>query len=350
MNKERDNTLSDVLRFISEALAEEDIYECARVLYEDIYVDESYRHSYSHIYSTFVEISDESRGDPIAMVVTNLEKILDYARCNLPFCKDEEFLKKLDKLYDHVSLEYQRMSYTDVLASDVQELQKNVAASQEEVEQYNQSVTDLQKALDSSIEDTKKKSKDLQDSFDSTSKKVTDLESNVLSQIIAVLGIFVAIVVACFGTMEILGNVSALLAEHIPLYKVLVAFFVMALAFMDILALLIYFIGRLCGKPISAPCKYGSCDKCERKKGKCNGCGHFIHSQYHLIITNGALVVMIVLTIILLPGMERNIDKKYYTETTVSDTSTEEPESMPAVMTDEPVEEAPDNVTDEVTT
>lgn len=327
MNKDKDNTLSDVLRIISGALAEEDIYDCVILLHEDVYVDETYRHSYSHIYSTFVEISGESHGDPIAMIVTNLEKILDYARCNLPFCKDEEFLKKLDKLYDHVSLEYQRMSYTDVLASGVKELQKSVAASQEEVEKYNQSVNDLQAALASSIEDTKKKSDDLQDSFISTSKKVESLESNVLSQIIAVLGIFVAIVVACFGTMEILGNVSGLLAEHIPLYKVLVAFFVMALAFMDILALLIYFIGRLCGKPISAPCKYGSCENCERKKGKCNGWGHFIHSQYHLIITNGALVVMIVLTIILLPGVERHIDKKYYTETTAIAEETREPET-----------------------
>jgi hypothetical protein len=318
--KNRDVELSNLLTLIAEVKSEDDIPDFAKILYEDVYDSDSFRHSYANISSTLYDLVNESqtgKDDPIIVVSVTLDEIIRFCAKTIPYKDDVAFLEKLRKLKDHVDLQYLQMNSIFSLNADADRVRGEFAEKTEA----------FKKEFEESIKTSGEQFEQLKGKFLESQKKLDAFESSIFSQIIAVLGIFVAIVVACFGTMEILGNVSGLLAEHIPLYKVLVAFFVMALAFMDILALLIYFIGRLCGKPISAPCKYGSCDKCERKKGKCNGWGHFIHSQYHLIITNGALVVMIVLTIILLPGVERNIDKKYYTETTVIAEETREPET-----------------------
>jgi hypothetical protein len=325
IESDRSKDLLTFLRFMADHQITSEIETCADMLHE-IYSDPEFRHQYSLLYPLFVEITSElksKKSDKIAIIVQNLEGVIESCEGTDKYSDRDVFIQKVKKLLDHVSLEYQRLQCMQDLEESIEVLSQQIQDTHIEYDNHRNEVENLKR----SVAESQIQSDTLQGTFKKIDKKVQDLESNVLSQIIAVLGIFVAIVVACFGTMEILGNVSALLAEHIPLYKVLVAFFVMALAFMDILALLIYFIGRLCGKPISAPCKYGSCDNCERKKGKCNGWGHFIHSQYHLIITNGALVVMIVLTIILLPSVERNIDKKYYTETTVIAEETQEPET-----------------------
>ena len=325
IESDRSKDLLTFLRVMADHQITSEIETCADMLHE-IYSDPEFRHQYSLIYPLFVEITSElksKKSDKIAIIVQNLEGVIEFGEGTDKYSDRDVFIQKVNKLLDHVSLEYQRLQCMQDLEASIEVLSQQIQNTHIEYDNHRNEVENLKR----SVAESQIQSDTLQGTFKKIDKKVQDLESNVLSQIIAVLGIFVAIVVACFGTMEILGNVSALLAEHIPLYKVLVAFFVMALAFMDILALLIYFIGRLCGKPISAPCKYGSCDNCERKKGKCNGWGHFFHSQYHLIITNGALAVMIILTIILLPGVERHIDKKYYTETTVIAEETQEPET-----------------------
>ena len=305
MTNQKSNDLLAFLRMLADYRSIDEIETCADMLH-DIYSDSDFRHQYSLIYPLFVEITSELKSrqsDKIAIIVTNLEGVIEFCEETEKYSDKESYLPKIKKLYDHVSLEYQRFQCTEGLEASIEELNKQICVARDESENHKNEV----EALKKSVAQTRIQSTILQDTFGETDKKIKDLESSVLSQIIAVLGIFVAIVVACFGTMEILGNIAALLANDVPLYKVFATFFVMALAFLDILAVLVYFIGRLCGKSISAACEAPSCQECSNPK-KCNRFRRIWKRFYHVLLLNIVLFFGMIASFFAVPLLEKSAD------------------------------------------
>ena len=317
MKKNRDVELSDLLTLIAEVKSDDDIPDFAKILYECVYDIDSFRHSYANISSTLYDLVKESQSsgkdDPVIVVSITLDRIICYCDSNVPYRDNAAFMEKLRKLKDHVDLQYLQMNSFFSLNADVDRVRGEFAEKTEEFKKFEENI----KASDKHYQQLKKK-------YMGTQKKLEAFESSIFSQIIAVLGIFVAIVVACFGTMEILGNVSALLANRVPLYKVMVAFFAMALAFVDILSLLIYFIGRLCGRTIAAACKSPSCQECS---DKCHRFKRIYKRFYHVVWLNIILFILMIASFFAVPPLEKIADKLSETETTVIAEEMQEPDT-----------------------
>lgn len=315
--KNRDVELSNLLTLIAEVKSEDDIPDFAKILYEDVYDSDSFRHSYANISSTLYDLLNESqtgKDDPIIVVSVTLDEIIRFCAKTIPYKDDVAFLEKLRKLKDHVDLQYLQMNSIFSLNADADRVRGEFAEKTEA----------FKKEFEESIKTSGEQCEQLKGKFEDSQKKLDAFESSIFSQIIAVLGIFVAIVVACFGTMEILGNISALLANHVPLYKVMVAFFAMALAFVDILSLLIYFIGRLCGRTIAAACKSPSCQECS---DKCHRFKRIYKRFYHVVWLNIILFILMIASFFAVPPLEKVADKLSETETTAIAEETQEPET-----------------------
>lgn len=335
------NTNKDLVAFfelLTEISDEKGINQAADELI-NFYAQQSNFKTHSTIYAAFSKIIQKSKEeDALAMVMIVLEQVVSLCKVKTKN-EDYVFSNWLDDIFDNASVEYQRYSALMVLNDVVDDQQKTIRHADDEIAKIKRVFHDMSAyqeqvrvELNGVQKNTRTLEKNINDLFENTQTKLGDanrelgeLRKSIVSEVVAVLGIFVSIVVACFGTITIIGNVSLLLSEDVPLYKVLAAFFAVALILLDVLSLLIYSIGRLCGKSITASCKFGSCEKCERKKGKCNAFWHFFHKQYHLIIMNIVLVGLMILTLLIVPGMERYIDDQYHGETAVADTAADEP-------------------------
>lgn len=139
-----------------------------------------------------------------------------------------------------------------------------------------------------------------------------------------VLGIFVGVVFVFFESVAIVGDISTLLSKGVPLYKVLVAFVVVGIVLLNVLAILMYFVGRLSGKSISASCSAKSCRECEERDGVCKKrIKRVWKKHYPIIILNGFLILLLVLSFGLAPHIERWVNETYYSAEQVTEQVTE---------------------------
>lgn len=152
MNTERDLKLAELLRNISIVGREEDIPKHAQTLYEEIYDDEQFRHSYASISATFYELMGEDnglrRGDPIMIIAMTMDEILLYCNDNSPYKESSDFLKKLGKLVDHVHLEYQRMNDAIVASQKVSALKNSTDELQKSLQAFQTEKTEIQERSD----------------------------------------------------------------------------------------------------------------------------------------------------------------------------------------------------------
>ena len=298
------NDLIDFLRDLPQITQEGQVENMAEGLY-DLYVKRMLIHMAPTVCALFADIildTDKKETDPLGVYVINFEGVIAYCEANSEYKKNYKFIKRIGYLQDIILTEYQRNTSYGALYNYADTVINRVSVTEENLNQL----------------------------YAKNTKKVKNLEKTIISEVVAVLGIFVSIVVACFGTISIIGNIALLLSEGVPLYKVLIAFFVVAIILLNILAILTYFIGRLCDKSISASCKAPSCAEC---KGDCNRISRIWKKHYPIVLINILLVVLIVLTFCFLPSIEKKIDQTYNAPISTSASETEVPTTEPVEST-----------------
>lgn len=179
---ERRNMLLSALYDLSDFYMEEekDLESFARRM--SLVYEGGYRHVYSDLYPALMAIHD---GDPsdLDVLCTNLDTLYRHVGSHWNE-KDSELYGHLLKLSDHVNLEVQRMAETDLLKQQLEELYN----------QTNEAMEESQK-LERRLKKAVKRSKTLQ------------------LELVSILAIFAAIVVAFSGGMNVLGGALSGLAD-----------------------------------------------------------------------------------------------------------------------------------------
>lgn len=190
---------------------------------ESLYHNTDFRHYYSDIFSVLTSIQQDNTLGDINILGQNLEIIKNgYKAIN----KDSDgnlidIQKQINKLFDHVSLDIARISYSD--AADRQLLQ------------------------DSKINDIKREINETQSRVESIQKEMEESQKridNAQKEYIAILGIFAAVVITFVGGIAFSTSVLQNIHQS-SIYRIVFICLLIGLVLLNVICALFYFIERI---------------------------------------------------------------------------------------------------------
>ena len=233
----------------------------------NLYVGD-YRHSYSQFFPIIIEIDKEF--STLEILSSNLEELMQFIENEnkKENSKYSVIQKTLIKLKDHLSLEIARYQYY----------------------LKNEKRTD---DLDASIKETtlslNKAKRDLQEA----TKKIKAVQT----ELITVLSIFAAIVMAFSGSMNVLGGAFNSLGEVSILQSVFFLLLAGIILFNLIFALM-YFVAKITDRNIYARCESYDCTCKDGKTPKCSGFIRIYKRLPYVFWFNAIMFVLLVIDII----------------------------------------------------
>lgn len=172
--------------------------------------ENGYRHSYYNISNAIYQnISDENMsGETLELLANNIQKIKDDALGRKSEKKDS--YKGINKFYDHVMLEITRINDH---ALSMQHLNEKIKEFGEESERgIKKNRTETWRRI---MRHSNRLNELMTSKIDSTMGEMEKFRDNIYSQLVAILGIFAAIIVVFFGgasvfakVLEKLGNID----------------------------------------------------------------------------------------------------------------------------------------------
>lgn len=229
-------------------LSKNDIKQRINLLLEEVYNGE-YRHSYAMIAGILVEIkiSSNDKTEVFTCLSENLQVVKEIVDENLEY---DSRLVKINKLYDHITLEITRFNYLDQVVGKQSDLINKVM--------------DQRRLFD---ETTEKLNKDLK-----------DVES-LKPEIISIIGIFSAITLAFIGGMTFTSSTLTSINEA-SAYKVIFISSICGIVIFNTIFCLIYIISKMINKNIFSRCSKSNNDCLT---GICNeNCFAYKKIQYRL--------------------------------------------------------------------
>lgn len=197
-----------------------------------IYYDKHIRHQY-HIISQFVNEKMIESEDAVSYILNNIDGMLAFLTYKREECNEiiadysglsvDEMILNLEKLYDHIALEEERIKNNSmVIRSSKEEIQNNV------FETFNSIIVNFQ-------------------------NKVDEISNSLNANIITVVGLFSAIIFVFFGGVVSLSDAINSVCEiknredlTIPLISILFIGFIL----FNIIFLLLYSIAKIVDKNI----------------------------------------------------------------------------------------------------
>ena len=199
-----------------------------------------FRHLYSEIFRLMITFDKNIEyNSQLYNLNENIKALYDYV--NAPEQKDhynEDFKKKVFKLYDHITLEYLRIAYWVTNETDI-----------------NEQLSKAKKRLKS----MEKMSTELKGNVDNAKKEAENLKSSQVT----VLGIFISIVVGLLGQIYVVGKglSGEITSESLGLLLILII--VASVCTITAVVALLHIIARLIGRDILSKCsKSESCNAC----------------------------------------------------------------------------------------
>lgn len=214
----------------------------------DVYSD-GFRHNYSKFFSTIQKIYEAGKIDylseNISILSQEIAKDLENGRNVF-----NNIHQNLVKLCDHLSLELSRfIFYTDH--------DKKLYTLEAKIKQTNE-------ALDSAQEDLVKFKK-ATGALEEATKKASSMQT----EIVAVLSIFSAIVIAFFGGISFLGNALSGMSNT-SIYKTVFIVLVCGIVLSNTIFLLLYLVGKIIDRNIYARCESDYCTCGPNSTPKCS--------------------------------------------------------------------------------
>ncbi len=256
--KKRQDKLTSCIFDLSSAIKSDDDIKKATLELNEIYTDK-FRHSYSSLSSTLIEITKSDYDYSLENLLENLNKISDLIEEEQQSAepKYKNLHNAFPKIIDHFNLEIQRNNQLSESKMIIEEMMVQ-----------NQL---LQNSIERSMVRTKKLGKKL-NTYEQKIKSADEKASSLQTEVIAILSIFAAIVLAFSGSISLLG--SALVGmKDAPFFKSV--FFVLLCGFVisNTIFVLLYFVAKITGRNIYARCKSDDCTcepKCKSIKRLCN--------------------------------------------------------------------------------
>lgn len=231
--------MEEILSNLINELTEEQVSDYTNKIIE--YYDINSRHSYSEV-STFIY---RIRYDDIDYLLDNLFKI----RLNLE-SNNQDVANKIFKLIDHIQLESRR----ELHIKDDYFKQMQLMISKKATNDYNKIKKmhqEIEQSMQSQYETEKSNTKK---EFERYTKEIEKVNGNIVS----VLGIFGAIIVAFFGGLSFLGGVLDNM-HNVSAYRLTFTGVIFLVGLFNIIFLLFFCISKLLQQPL-----WSSCNKCSK--------------------------------------------------------------------------------------
>lgn len=230
-SKQLKNLLSK-LALSSELLSDEgkrnSVYKELESIYHLANDATGFRHYYSDIFAKMFDIKSDEKlaSGTLENLIYNLRFINDHYHERKIINMDENGMpidveKNIRKLYDHVSLEIARMSYSD---------KGDVYVAQQGATLMN---------LSDKVEKMQHEAKDIRDS----------IEKSKLDYI-AILGIFASVVLAFVGGMAFSTSVLENIKD-VSIYRLVITALIIGVIFVTVIFLMFYFVGILSGRKLN---------------------------------------------------------------------------------------------------
>ncbi len=236
------------------------------IIFKSLYT-EGFRHTYSEFFPLIVKVSKEGTLEFLSNNLQELRNLVekDYVDGEKEF---EGLYKPLLKLTDHINLEIARYSY--------------YCTSEEKVKDLEKSTVELQQDLKNATEELKV-----------AEKKVSTMQT----ELIAVLSIFAAIVLAFSGSITFIGNVFSNL-NIAPFFKT--TFFVLLCGFIvfNTIFVLMYIVSKITGRNIYARCNSLDCTCKEGKVPKCRSVTRLRKRLPYVFWTNVILLSLMLIDLV----------------------------------------------------
>lgn len=246
----------------------------------------NFRHQYSSIFPVIKTISEGNEYDAETLL-ENLRLIRECVEAEHEKTgKFNSIYGPLLKLMDHINLELARKVASDAEGRKRDILEKAFDESREELAKAKKALEDTRElltrteqqlvetqknesAIVSQIEEAQKQLSDAQLKL----KEVNDKAENNMTQVVSVLSIFSAIVIAFQGGTSLLGNAITSL-QNVWVYKSVLVSTLCGLILFNLVFLMMYIVGKLINRSVLAHCDGGCTDQGEGQmhadcKGRC---------------------------------------------------------------------------------
>ena len=240
-DEKQQDKLMKILYQLSEELINTKKLEKFKKELTEIYEVSDLRHSYSEITKFVIHCYDDQQTNIIDILTTNIKIILEQIK------KDEgqniDLYSSVFKLYDHISMEAFRCQFYKESTNDANEVKERLDIAKDVLDKTYEDIEKLNILNETSI---------IQSELETSRKEMVDANKNtrnLQTQVISILGIFSAIIIAFFGGFSYFTSVFSNLHN---LSKFQSIFFTCLLGFVifNIVAFLLVGISYLIDKPL----------------------------------------------------------------------------------------------------
>jgi len=231
-----------------------------QTLKSTVYNDPSFRHRYSDFFSWLMDlVGTDANDETLVVLAENLNNLLKAAQNEYSSLSPRtqsarreaitRVVRNVEKLCDHMNLEIARFQNNTVLERRLEQAQSEAHAT----------TTALEKSQESIASATKKLSK--------AERKASSLQGEIIS----VLSIFSAIVIATSGGFSFISASISSLSSGIPFHRVLCVICLCGIALFNSVFVLLYMVGKIIDRSVYTAC--GSSTN-EDKSAACHACTH----------------------------------------------------------------------------
>jgi hypothetical protein len=241
-----------------------DIITATETFYS-LYEDGKFRHSYSAFLPFIAEINASNNTYSLDYLSENLQVLSTYVSENQDILGNTQ--QSLFKLCDHLNLEIARITtYSN----------------------------------DSKIQDTEAKFKVMTQKLAEASKETQDASERaktLQTEVVSVLSIFSAIVIAFFGGMNFISSAISSI-EKVHIFKSILICLTCGIVMLNIIFLLLYFVGKITKRNIYAICKTAYCTCKNGIEPECNGINRLRKRLPYVFWANIMLITFVIIDII----------------------------------------------------
>lgn len=257
---------------------------------EEIYYKNSLE---SFSYTEILFCIRNMKADDFDYLLENLKILCEKAKGN------EKRYKSIFKLKDYIELEISREYYI-----------KNVAMGEETVrDTFRMGFQKLMEQEESLRESVETEIIKINHSFKKQAKEIDNINGNLIS----VLGIFGAIIVAFFGGLNLLGSVLSNI-DSVSIYRLSFMAVIVITGLFNIIFLLLHSVGKLTGKKIWSTCKENIACKNGNTNSNCIYMDNKIeclYMKYPLLIIFNLASIYTILTICIMKMFDKYNFIKY---------------------------------------
>lgn len=219
------------------------------------------------------------------------------------YCEDKEFKHYVNEFYTsalHEVIIYEASTMSNKFIDNLSTVQSGIAVLDDNMEAFGTTAvkvneledkvenlnTDVQKKLDEADVVLKKANISLQEA-----KAMQEETKNMLPNLLTILGIFVAIIIAIVGVyLSIILNdhsnslISALFVVD-SIWARIIFVLLLGIFVFDMLFVFLFWIAKISGRSVACSCIHGVCENC--KKGKiCNSFVRVFKKYWNFIVFN----------------------------------------------------------------